>query len=289
MGPRGLLQVTVLVTLLGCTLASDRVPKITMVPEDTRVTEEDKVSLFCRASGEPAPTITWEINGEKINNNADFEISEGPYISSLRIKKARYGDHNKKFTCEAHNKLGNTRAAADVFIYRKKDGPEARRNLCLIRVSDKATEKTSNNSCLLYCKRTTSKNKCSDQSNTIFVSISCVVVLWHESCCSTSAHHDTRVESTATTPTVVCRVLCVRDIQISPRLVKCCLFQIASSASPPDKATPLILECRSGVLAAVYSPGAIHVCDLDLNFGIVCVGRWAADLRRTLQMAPFQP
>ena len=102
------------------------VPKITMVPEDTRVTEEDKVSLFCRASGEPAPTITWEINGEKINNNADFEISEGPYISSLRIKKARYGDHNKKFTCEAHNKLGNTRAAADVFIYRKKDGPEGR-------------------------------------------------------------------------------------------------------------------------------------------------------------------
>ncbi|RUS75353.1 hypothetical protein EGW08_016875 [Elysia chlorotica] len=122
--PRGLLLVTLLVALLGCCLAEESVPKITMSPADTRVTEEDKVSLFCRASGEPAPTITWEISGEKINNNADFEISEGPYISSLRIKRARYGDHNKKYTCEAHNKLGNTRADADVYIYRKKDGPE---------------------------------------------------------------------------------------------------------------------------------------------------------------------
>lgn len=124
-GPSGLLQVlVVLAALLRPGLTVNGTPKITLAPEDIRVAEEDKVSLFCRASGVPAPTISWEMNGEKVNGNSDFEIVEGPYISSLRIKKARYGEHDKTFSCEAHNKLGMARASADVFIYRKKDGPE---------------------------------------------------------------------------------------------------------------------------------------------------------------------
>ncbi|GFR65185.1 receptor-type tyrosine-protein phosphatase S [Elysia marginata] len=97
-----------------------------MAPKTTKVAEEDKVSLFCKASGEPAPTITWEINGQKINSGSEFEVIDRAYMSSLRIKKAIHGDHDKTYMCEAHNKLGFARASATVIIYRKKAGSKGK-------------------------------------------------------------------------------------------------------------------------------------------------------------------
>ena len=44
-------------------------PRIILAPKDMKVVEKGIVSFFCKASGNPAPDVTWRRNGKRISAN----------------------------------------------------------------------------------------------------------------------------------------------------------------------------------------------------------------------------
>ncbi|XP_070195997.1 tyrosine-protein phosphatase Lar-like isoform X3 [Littorina saxatilis] len=102
-------------------------PKITMTPKSQKVAEEGIVSFFCKASGNPAPSFHWERKGKRINDRRNrYEIVEVPHMSVLRIKPVRAKrENNIIFTCVADNGLGEAKADATLYVYKKdEDGDE---------------------------------------------------------------------------------------------------------------------------------------------------------------------
>ncbi|XP_071090238.1 zwei Ig domain protein zig-2-like [Haliotis cracherodii] len=74
--------------------------------------EENRVQLFCRASGSPAPRLTWyDAEGEPIQPGHKYEIAEN---GDLIIKNINWFDMGV-YTCTASNKHGED--SAESFLY----------------------------------------------------------------------------------------------------------------------------------------------------------------------------
>ena len=79
-------------------------PRLTIEPSDQTITENDDVTFYCTAIGNPVPKITW-IKDEKTVGQGD----------SLSIKALR--DDSGKYWCSADNGLNitvNASATLDV-------------------------------------------------------------------------------------------------------------------------------------------------------------------------------
>lgn len=94
-----------------------------MAPKSQKVAEEGIVSFFCKASGNPAPSFHWERKGKRINDRRNrYEIVDVPHMSVLRIKPVRAKrENNIIFTCVADNGLGEAKADATLFVYKKDE------------------------------------------------------------------------------------------------------------------------------------------------------------------------
>ncbi|KAK6989431.1 hypothetical protein BgiMline_012643 [Biomphalaria glabrata] len=100
-------------------------PKITMAPKDVKTIDENYVSFFCKASGNPAPIIHWEKDGKKVVKiKPRLDIFEAPHISSLRIKPKLSLRDNATYTCVASNPHGEAKADATLKIYPKSESGE---------------------------------------------------------------------------------------------------------------------------------------------------------------------
>ena len=69
-------------------------------------TEGDKIILFCNATGNPVPTISWSINGFSLNTNNSSRMNFSYEGRQLTIKNVRRTD-SALYRCVAENSLGN--------------------------------------------------------------------------------------------------------------------------------------------------------------------------------------
>ncbi|XP_067679322.1 tyrosine-protein phosphatase Lar-like isoform X10 [Haliotis asinina] len=93
-------------------------PRITLAPKSQLVAEEAKVSFFCKASGNPAPSFHWEKGNKRINPRRNrYLITEVPHLSVLRIDPVKSKRDDATFTCVANNGQGEARANATLQVY----------------------------------------------------------------------------------------------------------------------------------------------------------------------------
>ena len=69
-------------------------------------TEGEKMILFCNATGNPVPTISWIINGFSLDTNNSSRMNLSYEGKQLTIKNVRRTD-SALYRCVAENSLGN--------------------------------------------------------------------------------------------------------------------------------------------------------------------------------------
>lgn len=78
-------------------------PKFIVKPDSSTVIENTKISFFCRADGNPLPSIIWRLNGESVNNPRVIVKTLQNGFSTLRIDPVLISDKNTSISCIADN------------------------------------------------------------------------------------------------------------------------------------------------------------------------------------------
>ena len=71
------------------------------IPKSISIREGNKLSLNISTSGNPAPKITWSLQGRNHGNQSRFKAT----AETFEIMKVRFEDHGK-ITCHAENVFG---------------------------------------------------------------------------------------------------------------------------------------------------------------------------------------
>ena len=85
-------------------------PQIATQPQGGPVIEGHNVNLFCNASGNPVPTITWTRNGSVLTSSV-ARISFGAEGKELKITSINRADKGE-YRCVANNSEGNVTSDA---------------------------------------------------------------------------------------------------------------------------------------------------------------------------------
>ena len=85
-------------------------PQIATQPQGGPVIEGQNVNLFCNASGNPVPTITWTRNGSVLTSSV-LRISFGEESKDLKITSINRADSGE-YRCVANNSEGNVTSDA---------------------------------------------------------------------------------------------------------------------------------------------------------------------------------
>ena len=83
-------------------------PKIVSVPSSRQVVEGNGAILFCNATGNPEPNITWSKRGNNTVLSA-FEI--------LNLTNLMRGDNGAEYKCRVENYLASVEASAVVTVF----------------------------------------------------------------------------------------------------------------------------------------------------------------------------
>lgn len=94
-------------------------PRITLAPQDQRVTDSSVVSFFCKALGNPAPDVYWRRAGKRIMGNRHrYFVMNMPHGSVLRIDQAKAKKDDGVIECVAENQVGDPAVAtASLSVY----------------------------------------------------------------------------------------------------------------------------------------------------------------------------
>lgn len=93
-----------------------------MAPKSQKAAEEGKASFFCKATGNPTPSLFWEKKGKRVSARKNrYSIYEAPNLTVLRVDPVRARRDDNVFTCVADNGLGEARAEATLHIYEKDE------------------------------------------------------------------------------------------------------------------------------------------------------------------------
>ena len=68
--------------------------------------EGDKFTVFCNATGNPVPTISWTIDGNSVDTSNSSSMNLSYEEKQLTVKNVSRGD-NGVYRCVAENSLGN--------------------------------------------------------------------------------------------------------------------------------------------------------------------------------------
>ena len=85
-------------------------PQIATKPQGGPVIESHNVNLFCNASANPVPTITWTRNGSVLTSSV-ARISFGAESRELKITSINRADSGE-YRCVANNSEGNVTSDA---------------------------------------------------------------------------------------------------------------------------------------------------------------------------------
>ena len=80
-------------------------PAFTTYPLNQTVREGDNVTLFCNATGNPKPTISWTIDGLTVNIQGQPRISLTSDNKQLTVRNVKRTDSNHQYRCRANNSV----------------------------------------------------------------------------------------------------------------------------------------------------------------------------------------
>ena len=83
-------------------------PEIVTAPSDEEVAEGNSLNLFCNATGNPQPDITWTKEGE----SSVQSTSETLELTNLRSK-----DNGQVYICKVNSSLGSDEANATITVF----------------------------------------------------------------------------------------------------------------------------------------------------------------------------
>ncbi|CAG9533738.1 unnamed protein product [Cercopithifilaria johnstoni] len=102
-----------------------RKPEILRQPQDHEVEENQTVKFSAIISGKPTPTVSWYMDGMKLENSNEigvkFDGTTGK--TSIKIFKANLSDSGKKITMKAENAEGQVEASAILTVSKKLEPP----------------------------------------------------------------------------------------------------------------------------------------------------------------------
>ncbi|KAF5395209.1 hypothetical protein PHET_05731 [Paragonimus heterotremus] len=91
-------------------------PKFIRDLQPQTVREPETIELQCQAIGFPVPQLRWFRNGEPIDTNPDFLISELAGSGCLRIRQSRMTQHEGTYMCRATNPAGEAVTSCHVTV-----------------------------------------------------------------------------------------------------------------------------------------------------------------------------
>ncbi|CAI5443768.1 unnamed protein product [Caenorhabditis angaria] len=96
--------------------------RLVVRPDSSTVAIESKISFFCRADGNPLPSVIWRINGKSINDHHRISIkSLSTGLSTLRIENVTKDDNGTVISCSADNGVANPVVAEAVLTVISRD------------------------------------------------------------------------------------------------------------------------------------------------------------------------
>ncbi|XP_078463410.1 palladin-like isoform X1 [Lampetra planeri] len=98
-------------------------PKISQALSDAEVLEGEKVVLQCRVVGQPAPKISWTVNGKAVRPSKDLAISQEGDACTLTVAKAGK-DVAGQYVCLAENSAGKASCKANLGVVKKQEKKE---------------------------------------------------------------------------------------------------------------------------------------------------------------------
>ena len=86
-------------------------PQIAFHPQNATPTEGEMVTLFCNATGDPIPTISWRNGSSIISSSDDLRISFGAGNETLKIMNVTRADSGQ-YRCVANSSAGGDISSA---------------------------------------------------------------------------------------------------------------------------------------------------------------------------------
>uniref|UniRef100_A0A0R3RFL4 Immunoglobulin I-set domain protein n=1 Tax=Elaeophora elaphi TaxID=1147741 RepID=A0A0R3RFL4_9BILA len=102
-----------------------RKPEILRQLQDHEVEENQTVKFSAIISGKPTPTVSWYMDGTKLENSSETGVKydETTGKTSIKIFKANLSDNGKKITMKAENTEGKVEASAMLTVNKKTEPP----------------------------------------------------------------------------------------------------------------------------------------------------------------------
>ncbi|KAM3957310.1 projectin protein bent isoform 8-T9 [Aphomia sociella] len=88
-----------------------------------KVHEGEPISLDVKVSGEPAPDVTWTLNGKTVTSGNGLKLVEVPYLSKYQHASPRRKDSGT-YKIQAVNKYGQDTAELEIIVTSKPEKPE---------------------------------------------------------------------------------------------------------------------------------------------------------------------
>ena len=87
-------------------------PAFTTHPQNKTVREGDAVTLFCKATGNPKPSISWTINWSTVNIEVSLRIKLSSDNKELTVTNVNRTDSHNQYRCQASNNIEIITSAA---------------------------------------------------------------------------------------------------------------------------------------------------------------------------------
>ncbi|KAL3997510.1 Immunoglobulin I-set domain family protein [Acanthocheilonema viteae] len=102
-----------------------RKPEILRQPQNHEVEENQTAKFSAIISGKPIPTVSWYMNGMRLENSSEIGVKfdETTGKTSIKIFKANLSDSGKKITIKAENAEGQVEASANLTVNKKSEPP----------------------------------------------------------------------------------------------------------------------------------------------------------------------
>ena len=91
-------------------------PQVMMPPTDQTRDEGHNMSFYCRAGGNPTPSVEWRLKGRKLLSGVKYLVRDG----ELAVRNLNYNDTGQ-YTCAEKNNLGSSDASGNLTVRSKKN------------------------------------------------------------------------------------------------------------------------------------------------------------------------